>query len=202
MKNATSILLVALVGALSLPAFAQRKSDDGTVVAAESAPGKATLARTTKVTGIVESIDVPQRRVVIKGPKGKTFPLTVGPDVRNLDQVKVGDAVVVRYLEALSLTLMKDGKELRGATQSVDGARSAAGEKPAGVIAQQVEATADVIAVDRKKQVVTLRGPKQVVELKVRDPEQLKLIKVGDQIHAVYTEALALAVEPAAPAKK
>ena len=181
-----------------MPALAQqRKPDDGTAVAVETAPGKATLARATKVTGTVESIDIAQRRVVLKGPKGKTFPMTVGPDVRNLEQVKVGDAVVVRYLEALSLTLMKDGKALRSSSQSADGARAPAGQRPGGVVATQVEATADVIAVDRKAQVVTLRGPKQVVDLKVRDPEQLKLIKVGDQIHAVYTEALALAVEPA-----
>jgi hypothetical protein len=69
-------------------------------------------------------------------------------------------------------------------------------------VGEQVEVTADVIAVNAKTQTVTLRGPKQVVDLKVRDPEQLKLIKVGDQIQAVYTQALALSVEPAAPAKK
>ena len=31
--------------------------------------------------------------------------------------------------------------------------------------------------------------------MSVQDPEQLKLIKVGDQVKAVYTQALALAVE-------
>jgi Cu/Ag efflux protein CusF len=49
---------------------------------------------------------------------------------------------------------------------------------------------------------VTLRGPKQTVDLRVNDPEQLKLIKVGDQIEAVYAQALALSVEPAPAAKK
>jgi Cu/Ag efflux protein CusF len=44
---------------------------------------------------------------------------------------------------------------------------------------------------------VTLKGPNQTVDLKVRDPAQLKLIKVGDQIQAVYTEAVAVGVEPA-----
>jgi len=44
---------------------------------------------------------------------------------------------------------------------------------------------------------IRLRGPERQVELKVSDPAQLKLIKVGDQIHAVYTEAVALSVEPA-----
>jgi hypothetical protein len=45
--------------------------------------------------------------------------------------------------------------------------------------------------------VVTLRGPDESVDLKVRDPEQFKLIKVGDQVKGVYTEAMAVSVEPA-----
>ena len=202
MKHPSSLLVAAILGALSLPAFAQQKPDTNTAVMAESAPGRATLTRATRITGTVEEIDLQQRRVVLKGPKGKVFPLTVGPDVRNLEQVKVGDHVVVRYLEALSLTLMKNGKELRGSTHTEGGARAAAGGRPAGAVAQQVEVTADVIAVNTKAKTVTLRGRQNVVDLKVRDPAQLKLIKVGDQVHAVYTEALALSVEPAAPAMK
>ena len=62
-------------------------------------------------------------------------------------------------------------------------------------MARQVEVTADVIALDAKTQTVTLRGPKQVVDLKVPDAGQFKLIKVGDQIQATYTEAVALSVE-------
>ncbi len=72
-------------------------------------------------------------------------------------------------------------------------------------MAREVTIIADVIAVDSKKQTVTLRGPSRVVDLKVRDPNQLKLVKVGDQVEATYTEAMAIAVEPApkpAPATK
>jgi hypothetical protein len=36
----------------------------------------------------------------------------------------------------------------------------------------------------------------------VPDPEQVKLIKIGDQIEATYTQAFAVAVEPVAPARK
>ena len=58
--------------------------------------------------------------VVLKGPRGNLFALSVDPAVRNLEQVKVGDAVAVRYMEALSLTLKKGGKELRSSAQSGD----------------------------------------------------------------------------------
>ena len=55
---------------------------------------------------------------------------------------------------------------------------------------------ADVIAVDPKRSTITLRGPKRTVELKVRDPQQFELVKVGDQVQATYEEAVALSVEP------
>jgi len=54
-----------------------------------------------------------------------------------------------------------------------------------------------VIAVNAKTQTVTLKGPKHTVDLKVPDKGQFKLIKVGDQVQAVYTEAVAVSVEPA-----
>jgi len=52
-----------------------------------------------------------------------------------------------------------------------------------------------VINVDPQTQTVTLRGPERTVDLKVRDPEQFKLIAKGDQVEATYAEGLAVAVE-------
>ena len=199
-RPSTMIVALSLLGAVGLPAAAQQAAQTTERVA--SAPGKAAMARTTKIVATVEAIDLAKREVTLKGPKGKVVTLTAGPDVRNLEQVKVGDNVVVGYLEALSLTLMKDGKELRSSSDAADGARAAAGERPGGIVAEKVKVIADVIAVDTKHKIVTLRGPKQTVDLRVPDPQQLKLIKVGDQIEAVYAQALAVSVEPAPPAKK
>ncbi|HET7525097.1 MAG TPA: hypothetical protein VFK10_04070 [Burkholderiaceae bacterium] len=190
-------ILTAVVAALSASSWAQQPGAGAAVVAA-SAPGKATIAQAVKLTATVEAIDVAKREITLKGPRGNVVAMSVDPEVRNLDKVKVGDQVVVRYLESLSLTLKKDGKELRGATESTDGARAPAGARPGAVAARQVEVTADVIAVDPKTQTVTLKGPQRTVDLKVPDPGQFKLVKVGDQVQAVYTEALALGVEPAA----
>lgn len=197
MKPLYLVAASTLLGTLSLAALAQNKPAAGGAVVAESSPGKASIAEEVRVTATVQAIDVQQRVVTLKGPEGHVFIAAVGPEVRNLAQVKAGDLVVVRYVQALSLELKKHGTELRSRVDSTDGARAAAGARPGGVAAQQVEVTADVIAVNTKTQVVKLRGPEHVVDLKVRDPEQLKLIKVGDQIHAVYTQAVALSVEPA-----
>jgi ribosomal protein L6P/L9E len=197
MKYRSALLAAALLGAVSVPALAKDKHNANAAMTASSEPGKATVAEVVNLSATVESVDVPGRHVTIKGPKGKVSTLAVGPDVRNLEQVKAGDKVLVRYEQALTLTLMKDGKELRARSDSATGDRAAVGEKPAGVVGQKVEVTADVTAINHKTKVVTLRGPENSVDLKVSNPDQLNMIKVGDQIHAVYTEAVALAVEPA-----
>ena len=196
--NKTPVFIVsALLGALSMPSWAQQQPAAGGAVMAASSPGKATVARRVTVTASVEAIDVANRHVTLKGPRGNVFELAVDPEVRNLDQIKVGDLVVVHYVEALSLTLKKNGKELRAATESSDAARAPAGQQPGAAAVRQVEVTADVIAVHAKTQTVTLKGPKQTVDLKIPDKGQFKLVKVGDQIQAVYAEALAVGVEPA-----
>jgi ribosomal protein L6P/L9E len=194
MKRQVATLSVALLGAVCLPTQAQAPDTTSAAMVA-SAPGTGTITSAVKMSARVEAIDKAQRQLTLKGPKGNVRTVTAGPDVRNFDQINVGDMVVVGYVEELTLTLKKDGKELRSNTEVTDGARAKAGEKPAGIVGRQVEVTADVIAVNAKTQTLTLKGPNRTVELKVPDPKQFKMVKVGDQIQAVYTEALALSVE-------
>src|SRR5678816_4167334 len=127
MTQRLSILAVsALLGALAMPAVAQTAG-----ATMESSPGKATLRHERQIVATVEEVDAAKRTVTLKGPKGNVVPLTVGPEVRNLAQVKVGDKVRVRYAEALSLTLKKDGKELPSAKAASEMMRAPAGGTPA-----------------------------------------------------------------------
>jgi hypothetical protein len=197
MKRFVIILGTALLSTAGLSALAQQQPAVKSVEKVSSAPGTGTITNVVSISARVEAIDKAQRAVTLKGPKGNLQTVTAGPDVRNFDQIKVGDMVVVRYLESLTLTLKKDGKELLTKTETTDAARSKAGEKPAGVVGKQVEVTANVIAVDAASQTVMLKGPQRTVDLRIPDRKQFELVKVGDQIHAVYTEAVALSVEPA-----
>ena len=188
MKNQLTLLCAALIGIASLPALAQTNPPAAkAAVVAASSPGQATGAAAVTVSATVEAIDKATRQVTLKGPQGKLNTITAGPEVRNFDQVKVGDVVTVRYMEARTLTLMKDGKELRSMTETPGAARAPAGARPAGVVANQTEVTANVVALDAATQTVTLKGPTRTVDLKVPDAGQFKLIKVGDQIKAVFT---------------
>jgi Cu/Ag efflux protein CusF len=195
MKIATSLTAMALLGTLMAPAVSQDKP--AREVAASTSPGMGTFKEVIRATGVIQAMDLEKRHITIKDSHGKVHVFGIGPEARNLDQLKVGDKVSVRYAQALTLTLMKDGKELRSRVETLSGDRTKAGQRPGGAIGEKVEVTADVVAVNRKTHMVTLRGTEYEVDLKIRDPEQLKMIKVGDQVHAVYTEAVALSVEPA-----
>jgi hypothetical protein len=52
-----------------------------------------------------------------------------------------------------------------------------------------------VEAIDKEKQMVTIKGPKRTVTLHVRDPKKLEAIKVGDPVVGKYYEALAIEVK-------
>jgi Cu/Ag efflux protein CusF len=191
---AVSLVVVSTFGPLAL-------AQTGAAVVGKG-PGVAGAAQTVKVTATITAIDQATRDVTLKGPKGREVTVQLGPEVKNFAQLKVGDTVTAEYIEALTLELKKGGKAVVARTEKAGAAPAAKpGEKPAGVAGRQVTITADVTAVDPATQTVTLKGPKQTVDLKIADPEQFKLIKVGDQVEANYTEALAIAVV-AAPAKK
>ena len=160
-------------------------------------PGVAGAAQTVKVTATITAIDPATRSVTLKGPQGREIAVTAGPEVRNFAQMKVGDQVDVQYVEAVTLELKKGGGMPVAKTETAGAARAKPGEQPAGMVGRQVTVVADVVAVDKEKQLVTLKGPKQTLDLKVRDPKQLALIAKGDQVEATYTEAVAIAVSPA-----
>ena len=77
--------------------------------------------------------------------------------------------------------------------------RAPMGAKPGGTASREVTIMANVTAVNHQSGAMTLRGPQgNSVEVVVEDPDQLKLIKKGDQMEVVYNEAVAISVEPQA----
>ena len=191
-----SMLSAAIaMSVLSTPLWAQQAPTGGTVVASE--PGKAAVMETVKVTAGVAAIDKATRMVTLKTAKGKMLDVVAGPEVKNFDQIKVGDQLVVQYAQALTLEVKKGGG-VREITQDSGAVKAKPGEKPAVAGAREVTIVADVIAVDPKKMTITVKGPRgRVVDLKVKNPEHFKVVKKGDQIEAVYVEAMAISIEPA-----
>jgi hypothetical protein len=180
-------------------AYAQPKAPQGAAVVS-SEPGKASAVAVVEATATVVAINATTRVVTLKGPSGRTMDVVCGDEVKNFAQIHIGDQVNVQYREALSLELKKTkGKADASATAAAVAA--APGTQPAAAAGVQVTVLADVVAVDPKKSTISLKGPAgNVVELKVYNPDQFKVVKKGDQVEAVYTQAVAIAVTPGAKA--
>ena len=191
------ILLAAFVSAVALaqPALSQTGG-----AAMTSSPGRVGVAQTVDVAATITAIDKATRGITLKGPKGNEVPIVAGPEVKNFDKLKVGDVVNATFVESLVVELKKGGGMKVEKTEKSGAMRAKPGEAPAGVMGRQVTAVGDVTQIDVATQTVTVKGPQRTIDLKVRDPEQFKLIAVGDQIEVIYTEALAVSVTPAAKA--
>jgi len=189
--------LAVIAAAFAATAFAQKpEAAGGTVVASE--PGKASIVRAAELSARVVAIDKATRTVTLKGPQGNAVDIVAGDEVKNFDQIKLGDFVVARYAQALTLELRKTNVKAGEPTVTEGAARAKPGERPAVAGVREVTAIADVIGVDAKKSTITLKGPRgNVVTLDVKNPDQFKVVKKGDQVEVTYTEALALSVEPA-----
>lgn len=187
-------LSLALAAAFASTAFAQASPPQAAVLAA-SAPGKGLVAGKVTLSATVVAIDAAARTATLKGGSGRIVDVVVPPEVKNLGDIRVGDLVTVEYAQALSLQLKPAGN-IRSSSSETATAPAPAGAVAGGAAAKQVVIMANVTAVNAKAGTVTLRGPKgNSVDLSVPDPAQLKRVKVGDQVEAVYTEAVAITVE-------
>jgi hypothetical protein len=184
---------------LALPALAQQPPMGGRVTASE--PGKAGVAEAVQASVLVTAINKSTRTVTLKAHNGEKFDVVAGDEVKNFDQIKVGSEVVVQYVRALTLELKKASGPLTH-TETSDAVRAKPGEKPGAAVGHQVTVMTKVIDVNPKAKTISLQGPKgNVVVLDVKNPDQFKVVKKGDNVEAVYTEAVAISVEPA-PKKK
>jgi hypothetical protein len=197
MKTNLALAVALIAATFAATTLAQQKPDvkGGAVVTSE--PGRATAARSVQVSAQVIALDKTTRTVTLKGPRGNAVDVVASDEVRNFDQIKVGDFVVVRYAQALTLELRKTKGAVGDVNVREGAVRARPGEQPGAVGARQVTAIATVTGVDKKKSTITLKGPRgNEVVLDVQNPDQFKVVKKGDQVEVTYTEALALSVEP------
>jgi Cu/Ag efflux protein CusF len=185
-------IMVALAG-LSLAPFAW--ADGATKMPSAS------VSKTVTMTATVTGIDIPGRVITLKGPKGNSATFHVGDAVKNFDQIKVGDIVVAKYYESYALKVTKPGAPAADAVTAT--AAAPAGQMPAGAVVQSDTIKAKVTAIGKHKESVTLMGPEgNSVTIKVKNPKNLEGVKVGDDVEATYTQALAVAVDRAPPPRK
>lgn len=191
MKSMKSLVFVFGL-AIVLPASAQMRP----------APPPVGQGQMIEVTATVEDIDVSKRLLTIKGPQGRVVVSKVDPRVENLDKVKVGDKVEIKYYRAALQEAEKvdASAERGGRVTERAAATTTVGDMPAGVAGREVRETVEVLDVDAYKKAVAFRGMDgRYREVSVDAPHLkhwLDDVKKGDKVRLAYREALVVEVEP------
>jgi hypothetical protein len=157
------------------------------------------------VTAQVEAIDHAKREVTLKGPLGNVVTFVVDERVKRLNEVKVGDEVTADYYVSLAAELRAPTEEEKKTPLTIiaGGARAPKGTSPAGGVVRAFKVVATVIGLDLPTQSVTLQGPLgNSGSIRAENVENLKQLRLGDMVIVTYTEALAISLHKAQPAKQ
>jgi hypothetical protein len=160
----------------------------------------AVAVKETEAVVTVTKVDKEKRTVTFRGPKGNLGTLTVPKEGQNFDQVKAGQQYRMKYVEAVALEIRKGGKPAASTSEQVK--VSPKGSKPGGIMAQTLQVSGVVDAIDFTDRYIAVRGPKQTLSLKVADDVPLDQLAIGDLISVTHTAALAIEMVAQAPAKK
>lgn len=211
--HAGPILLALSLGAsLALVACASDESHTQAQSAAKAKPAataakavvtEAQISDELTATAQVVAVDTPSRVVTLRGTDGRVFQIVAPPEVRNFDQIGVGDELKVTYRVALAAKLLPPGTPQTPPAGGAVAARAAAGEEPAAAAGAGVSVRVKVVSVDPAHDIVVCSlSSGELVAHKVATDEGrafVQHLKPGDLVQLDYAEALAVTVEEVQP---
>ena len=156
------------------------------------------------ITATIESIDQETRVTTLKGPLGNMITFVVDPRVERLKEFTVGDAVTAEYFVSVAYELREPTEEEKKEPLVVLGAAGKASTEnaPAVGAVAQIRAVCTIEGLDRPSETVTLKGPRgRYATVRVADPKNLPLLRIGQSVLVTFTEALAVSLEKVEPSE-
>jgi len=152
-----------------------------------------------EVSATVITADPYTRMIGLLAEDGKRSAIKAGPEVRNFEQIKEGDKVVVSYYQGLAAQVLPPDTPVSNQVDQLDLAtRAEQGAAPGAGVGTAIRASVVIEGVDTKANTVTFRRPDGMSRtLPVQSEEGrafLSKIKAGDKVDVVYAEALAVEV--------
>lgn len=196
LKLAALVLLPAAALVLTSCSSSDSKSaveSSSSMVFRPGVPG-GVMVETHQLQATVKSIDAASRKVELATADGKRTTVKCGPDVINFDQIRVGDQLTVTVTEELVAYLARAGGPAgTGGASAI--ALAPKGAKPGGIVADTVQFTAKVVALDHRNHKAVLQFPDGSTRtVAVRPDVDLRQRKVGEEVVIRITELVAIQV--------
>jgi hypothetical protein len=179
---------------LAVVAYAQEPTAAAKAKAKPEAAGAIEVNAIT-ATSKVTAVDSAKRTVTLTNEAGENNTYKLGKDVRNFDQIKVGDTVKATLLESVAVAVSKSSAApVAGGRDLV--AVAPKGAMPGVVMAKTRQITAKIVSVDPQARTVTVEGPMGgKPTIKVGPKVKLNELQNGDDVTLRVTDALAIRVE-------
>jgi hypothetical protein len=202
-------VMIAVMALVAVPALADQAKS---VTSTRNGKPYFEASEKMSVKATITKIDVKGRVLTLKEEAGDTVSVEAGPDVRNFNQLAIGDQVKITYTQKLTAHVEAPEPGAPGAVGAVTettSVRSKPGEKPGGSLTATTTYRATIVSIDKTKGTATLKGADgQTFTIVARFKENLDKVAVGEIAVFTYTEAIAAKVEKSAkapakpPAKK
>ena len=156
---------------------------------------------TSEMTSIstVQKINKKTRAITLKNEQGKISTITAPQEVRNFDQIKIGDIVTVCLKTNTDVVVTRGALETCRRTVNESMTRAKLGEKPARKYTKTTTNQAKVTDLEFKTKTVTLESMHGMVKIIAQNPEHFNTLRVGDIVDAISSQTIEINV--AAPTK-
>lgn len=177
-----SYLLLLPIAVMAASSCTSITGETETVVKTEQGVPGGEVTDTTTFKATVTGIDATKRKVTLVSKKGKKLNFTAGPEVRNFNQIEVGDQLTVSLTEKFNLRMAKPGEKVEDkAYGTVD--LPTVGSKPSLRMSDTFQSSAVISAIDEKRRKVTLQFVDGSTEkYQVRDDLNLAERKIGERV--------------------
>ena len=164
------------------------------VGASAGAQTKTVMGDVVTITAVVETIDVANRTVTVKGSKGEMETIAVPRSMEKFSELKVGDTISARYYENIVFRKKPAGEAAVDTAQAAVTPSGAA--KGGGTGANQRTITAVITAIDNSIPSITFKGETVKFDFSTRvvDKKALAQVKAGDRVDITWTEAAMITI--------
>jgi hypothetical protein len=150
---------------------------------------------------VVESVDVATRKVLLRAEDGSLQTVTVGPEVRNLPQVKAGDHVLIRIRLGVVAQMAGANESTPPVAQADVVGRAPDGDRPAALVGDALRVRVTFNAYDPKTKLVQFTlptGEQKSTVLRTKTMQDFAAgLKPNDKVDVTFVRSFAIAVVPA-----